>query len=332
MSAPQPGRPAPAASRYVVGYGGDKRSKDAVRLGAAMARAFHAELELVCVLRSDDPFQQVYPPVGDISPMLRRQASGWLAEAHELVPDDVVVRSHIRTSPSVALGLLDAVREFDATLLVVGAASGKYTARFSLGPVADTLLHSAPVPVALAPRGYQGGEAITRLYAGIGARSGGQRILEQSEEALARTGLDLVLVNFLPLDEVHGEPGAALTAANTMLTEAAREIGEHHPVSVHVATGKNLKKTVTDMDWEPGSVLFVGSSRLAGERRLFLGTTAARVLRHLPIPMLVLPKTADEPAPARNAGEQDRSDNGPGTPTDAHGVGGAGPDDQGEAP
>ena len=113
-----------------------------------------------------------------------------------------------------------------------------------------------------------------------------------------------------------------------MLAEAAREIGEHHTVSVHVATGTNLKKTVTEMAWEPGSVLFVGSSRLAGERRLFLGTTAARVLRHLPIPMLVLPGTADEPAPAPDAREQDRPDNGPAAPARPRGAGGTGSDDQ----
>ena len=335
--APGPrGGAAPSAFRYVVGYGGDKRSKDAVRLGVALARAFDAQLELVCVLRADDPFQGVYPPVGDISSVLRQQASGWLAEAQDLIPDDVVVRSHIRTSPSVAIGLLDAVHEFGASLLVVGAASGKYAARFRLGPVANTLLHSAPVPVALAPRGYQGDEPITRLYAGIGSRSGGRRILEESEQVLARTGLELVLVNFLPLDGVHGEPEEALTRANTMLTEAAREIGEHHSVGVHVATGKNLKKTVAELDWKPGGVLFVGSSRLAGEQQLFLGTTAARILNHLPIPMLVLPTTADDdsgsPAYSARGEGQGRPDTGPGRSGGARGVGGAGPNDQEATP
>ncbi|MDO4917960.1 universal stress protein [Kocuria sp.] len=281
------------AMRYVVGYGADKRSRDAVRLGVALARAFHAELEIVCVLRTDDPFSTTYPPVGDITPMMRTQASSWLRDAAALVPEDVTARTHIRRSPSVAEGLTDAVQEFHAGMLVVGAAAGKYTAQFSVGPVADTLLHRAPVPVALAPRGYKGEQPITRLYTGVGARPGAQQVLRESQEAVRRGGQELVLLSFLPLDQVADEPHSAIAATETMLRETARTVSPEHPVSVHVATGKNLKRTVTDMDWAPGSVLFVGSSRLAQNRQLFLGTTAARVLRHLPVPMIVLPPAAD---------------------------------------
>lgn len=304
--------------RYVVGYGGDKRSKEAVKLAVAMARAFNAQLEIVCVLRADDPYQQVYPPVGDISPMLRQQASGWLQEGFELVPGDVAARTHIRTSPSIAGGLLDAVTEFGAGLIVVGAASGKYTAKFSVGPVADTLLHRATVPVALTPRGYKGTEPITRMYAGVGVRQGAQRVIAETKRAVERTGLELVLVSFLPLDQLHGETEQAVDAAREKLREDAAEIGVDHPVSVTVAQGKNLKKSVTNMDWNPGSVLFVGSSRLAGDRQIFLGSTAGRILRHLPVPMIVLPRRANDPSAPNADGRHEGG----------RGVGGAGPDEE----
>ena len=35
----------------------------------------------------------------------------------------------------------------------------------------------------------------------------------------------------------------------------------------------------------------VGSSRLAEPRRLFLGSTAAKMLHELPVPMVVVPRT-----------------------------------------
>lgn len=317
---PSPGAAGATSStvRYVVGYGGDKRSREAVRLAAVLARGFNAQLEIVCVLRADDPYQQVYPPVGDISPMLRQQASGWLRKGLELVPDDVAARTHIRTAPSIAGGLVDAVTEFGAELIVVGAASGKYTAKFSVGPVTDTLLHRATVPVALTPRGYKGTEPITRMYAGVGLRPGAQRVIAVAKRAVQRTGLDLVLVSFLPLDQIHGEREQAVDAAREKLHEDAAEIGADHPVSVTVAQGKNLKETVAGMDWDPGSVLFVGSSRLAGDRQIFLGSTAARILRHLPVPMIVLPRGANDPsAPTAD----DRHESGRGT-------GGAGPDEE----
>lgn len=293
-----------SAFRYVVAYGGDRRSKEALRLAVVIARAFHAELELVCVVRTDDPYSHVYPPVGNFVPMITRQAAEWLDEGLALVPEDVVARAHVRSSPSVADGLIRAVEEFGAGLMVVGAASGKYTAKFSVGPVADALLHRATVPVALAPRRYKGEEAITRLYAGVGTRPGAQRIISETRRAVSRTGLELVLVNFLPSDQVHGAPEAAVDLTQRTLEDAAAEIGAQHPVSVRVAQGKNLKQTVDDISWEPGSVLFVGSSRLAGNRQIFLGTTTARILRHLPIPMIVLPRAADDDAAREGATEE----------------------------
>jgi hypothetical protein len=55
-----------------------------------------------------------------------------------------------------------------------------------------------------------------------------------------------------------------------------------------------MKQAVESIAWEPRSILLVGSSRLAPGRRTFLGTTAARILRHLPIPMVVVPRSEGE--------------------------------------
>ena len=43
------------------------------------------------------------------------------------------------------------------------------------------------------------------------------------------------------------------------------------------------------LDWEDGEVLVIGSSRLAQGRSIFLGSTANRILRALPVPMIVVP-------------------------------------------
>ncbi|HWV50485.1 MAG TPA: universal stress protein, partial [Microbacterium sp.] len=45
------------------------------------------------------------------------------------------------------------------------------------------------------------------------------------------------------------------------------------------------------LGWLPGEVVLVGSSRLAQPRRLFLGSTAAKMLHELPVPMIVVPRT-----------------------------------------
>ena len=43
------------------------------------------------------------------------------------------------------------------------------------------------------------------------------------------------------------------------------------------------------LEWEAGEVLLIGSSRLAASRSIFLGSTANRILRALPVPMIVVP-------------------------------------------
>ena len=59
---------------------------------------------------------------------------------------------------------------------------------------------------------------------------------------------------------------------------------------VRVVTGASIDEAIASIDWEDGEVAVVGSSSLARKRRLFLGSTAQRILRTLPVPLLVVPK------------------------------------------
>ena len=55
--------------------------------------------------------------------------------------------------------------------------------------------------------------------------------------------------------------------------------------------GSTIEDAVQALDWHQGELVLVGSSRLAAPRRLFLGSTAAKMLRELPVPMIVVPRT-----------------------------------------
>lgn len=282
--------------RYVVGCSGDRRSRDAVRLGGALARDLGAELEIVLVLRTDDPYQQVYPPVGDISEVLRRQAHQWLREAAALVPEGVTARTHVREARSVPAGLVEAATELGAAMIVVGAGTGG--GRPTLGSVVNSLLHSSPVPVALAPRRYAGDQPLTRLYAAVGTRPGAHQVIREAVEAVERSGLELELISFL--EGQAADPDATEQARRRVeehLEAAAAEARRTRPVTVRVASGRTLKKAAQDVDWAPGGILLIGSSRLAQGRQTFLGTTAARLLKHIPVPMVVVPRPLPEDAP-----------------------------------
>ena len=57
-----------------------------------------------------------------------------------------------------------------------------------------------------------------------------------------------------------------------------------------VGHGKSLQKAVQGLDFEDSEVVLIGSSRLAQPKRLFLGHSASKIMRALPVPMIVWPR------------------------------------------
>ncbi|MHB1064129.1 MAG: universal stress protein [Georgenia sp.] len=278
------------APRYLVAYGGDKRSKDALRFGVVLAQSLGAELDVVLVLRSDDPFGASYPQSGDIAPLVQDQVDTWLEEARALVPDDVPVRMHVRRNPSVPQGVLDAARDLGAAMIVVGTASGGHGSPFTVGPVATHLLHASPVPVALTPRKYRPAGTIERIYCAVGTRPGAELVLDEALEAAGRTGMDLHLVSLVELDTHHGVEDEIRRQATDLIREAVAGRTDND-VTIEIGQGKNMRQAISAIGWHPRSIVLVGSSRLAQHRQTFLGTTAARMLRELPVPAIVVPRS-----------------------------------------
>ena len=68
----------------------------------------------------------------------------------------------------------------------------------------------------------------------------------------------------------------------------------------HVAQGRNVEEAVDRLDWEDGEILLIGSSRLARNRSIFLGSTANRILRALPVPMIVVPSDYELKSPSHS--------------------------------
>ncbi len=63
------------------------------------------------------------------------------------------------------------------------------------------------------------------------------------------------------------------------------------PVELAVVQGRSIEDAVDHLAWEDSEVLLIGSSRLARDNSLFLGSTANRILRSLPVPMIVVPRS-----------------------------------------
>ncbi|MEV7606861.1 universal stress protein [Paenarthrobacter sp. NPDC089322] len=281
--------------RYVVGYTANATGRDAVHLAVALARGQDASLDLVLVVPEDSPFNAVYPPEPGYNDILTEQARRWLDEGLALVPADVTARAHIRRGDSEAQALIDAAVEFDAAALVIGATNNGLLKRFTIGSVASSLLHSAPLPVALAPSGYHRMEAITRLSCGFGARPGADELLDVAVESARDRRLPLRLVSLLALDGGDSPElldAAWLHAADRLAAVGGSASGDTSGTEpeIVVAKGRTIEEAVDRLDWEDGEILLIGSSRLAQHRATFLGSTANRILRALPVPMIVVPR------------------------------------------
>lgn len=278
--------------RYVVGYTANARGHDAVHLAVALARNHDVSLDLVLVIPEDSPFNAVYPPETGYNDILNEQAQRWLDEGLALVPADITARAHIRRGDSEAQTLIDVAVEMDAAALVIGATNGGLFKRFTIGSVASSLLHSSPVPVALAPHGYQRTEPITRLSCGFGTRPGADELLDVAVESARDRGLPLRLVSLLALDGGNspGLADAAWVHAADRLAAVGGSAAEAPEPEIVVAQGRTIEEAVDRLDWEDGEILLIGSSRLAQHRATFLGSTANRILRALPVPMIVVPR------------------------------------------
>lgn len=292
--------------RYLVAWGGDARSGDALALGVDLARTFGASLDVVYVLHEESAFGVQHPGERAFRDRVEDQARTKLTAALAAVPDGVDAQVHVRRSTSVTRGILDAVDELGAALLVIGAGAGPGN-RFVANPVAGALLHASSVPVAMAPRRYRRAERgpLDELVVAVGTRPGAQLVIDEAVAGASRVGLPMRLISLVDRDgRSRGAAKDEADAARTLLDELRAGLGSGSrpgdaggglagadlDVRVDVGEGRTLKKAISRIDWAPRSALMVGSSRLAQRRQTFLGTTATRLLAHLPVPMIVVPR------------------------------------------
>lgn len=276
--------------KIVVGYLATSGGADALSLAVRLARTLDAEVELRIVLAPDDV---TTPRVTSdkFHDVLAEQGTEWLGEALKLVPDDVTAHGEVVVAESVAEALGDEAVRLGAEVLVVGGSGGGLAGSLTLGSFVDDLLHSAPVPVAVAPRGTRNSDVkrVRTVTCALGDRPGAARLLDTAVRASKATGAPLRLVSLVALDK-HGEQGldAARQHAYAAL-ESAKSALPDVDVTAEVADGATIEAAVENLDWQDGDLLMLGSSRLAPPRRLFIGSTAARILRVLQVPIVVTP-------------------------------------------
>jgi nucleotide-binding universal stress UspA family protein len=284
--------------KLVVGYLATPGGADALALATRFARTLNAEVEICIVLPPDTRAPGM--PKGGYEEVLAEQAQGWLDDALKSVPDDVVAHGHLTFAESFTDGLIGLAQRFDAVVIVVGGSGGGLAGAFSLGSVVGELLHSSPLPVAVAPRGTRDSkiERVREVTCAIGKRQGADLLLATAVAASKAAGTPLRLVSLVALDPMFGHLRSdddavrqrALEHAEQTLEAAKSELPDGFPVTSTIVSGPTVEAAVSKLDWHDGDVIMVGSSRLSAPKRIFLGSTAAKMLRVLEVPMVVVPR------------------------------------------
>ena len=57
-----------------------------------------------------------------------------------------------------------------------------------------------------------------------------------------------------------------------------------------IATGAGWGESMSSVDWGPNELLVLGSSTLGPIARVFLGSRATKLIRHSPVPVVVVPR------------------------------------------
>lgn len=293
----------------IVGCAPDERGKAALHLAVMLARSSGDDLVVCAVLparwipgmaRVDAEYQQ----------QLNADADRALEHAKAEIGREVPARFVRHSARSAAVGLLEQAEEHQASLIVLGSSSAGALGHVVLGSVTDRLLHSSPVSLALAPRGYRcrpGTEVdrVTVAYGGGEAES----IVVAAAAIAARAKASMRIASFavwsrpdypttlgteredLVLDEWTSTLQAAVAKSLTQV-EGLADV----PVDVEtvIGYGQSWEDALEDIVWNDRDVLVVGSSELGPVAQVFIGSRASKIVRHSPVPVVVLPRARAE--------------------------------------
>jgi nucleotide-binding universal stress UspA family protein len=289
----------------VVGYLAGKSGVAPLHLAVAAARTLRTSLTVATVV----PRPWTVPSPARVDAEYAAWADQLAADSakeaqRELaaIPHDIEVSFHSHAHRSVSGGLVEVVSELDAELLVLGSAANGALGQVVVGSTADYLLHSCPVPLAIAPRGYRGAHTglLTRISCGYPGTPESVEFLRRVTGLSERLGIPLRVITFAVRGRTMYPPEVGLHAEDSILAaweeqahtllEQLRTDGVVGPdVELAVVSGNGWDQALDDADWIDGEILALGTSPRGDIARVFLGSRGSKILRHSPVPVLVLP-------------------------------------------
>ncbi len=282
----------------VVAFDNSAGALDALALGSWLARTVDEPLLVVATYPKESV--PVLPGIGDsYLEEMKQTARDALSSAEEILDGQP---AHFRSigATSTARGLDSVAGREDASMLVIG--SGRHGPHRRVGNTrtANHLLHGAPAPIVLAPRGIR--EQVlppaSRIGCAFTPTNDGRAALRQAAGFARRAGASLEVFT------VASPPGGSHTAGAWAERSYMRQFKERLSVELDkaIATlpsdveahGQVLSGDAVDalaaLDDRDCQLLVCGSRGYGPVRRVLLGSVSEQLVRRAACPVMVVPR------------------------------------------
>lgn len=304
------------STKALVGWLPDESGRDALALAVRFARTARpvsdttVTVQSCTVLPRTWPFPSMAKVDAEYKGWLQEQGKTSVANAEAamsegLEPDEIGdPAAFFAEDTAESAALTEAAGTIGSDLIVLGSTAGP-DGRFVAGSTTETLLHSSRVPLALAPRGTRDkAVAFTRITCAYTGTTESNDALESAAALASIWNIDLHLVAFAPRRATTYPPFGGYGAedevtaqwfrqAEALLTQAREDVAGRHPSlspTFAVGAGSDWEQVMSSISLTDGDLLVVGSSRLGPLARVFLGSTASKIVRHSPVPLLIVPR------------------------------------------
>ncbi len=289
----------------VVGYLAGKSGTAPLHLAVGAARTMRTSLTVATIVPK--PWTTPSPARIDAeyAAWADQLAADSAAEARRYLAnlsDDLTINYHSHAHRSVSGGLVEVVEELEAELLVLGSSSNGQLGQVVVGSTADRMLHSSPVPVAIAPRGYRGARSgrLTRITCAFPGTPEGVHVVKRVADLATQFDVPLRVITFAVRGRTMYPPEVGLHAEDSILAAWATQAREllaqmrndgvvGEDTVLQVVSGNGWDQALDAAEWEDGEVLALGTSPRGEVARVFLGSRGSKIMRHSPVPVLVLP-------------------------------------------
>jgi nucleotide-binding universal stress UspA family protein len=280
--------------------------RDALGLGRMLARTGDVTLTVCVVVPRTWDYPSPARVDAEYAAFLNQYAEDAIAEAREFLGDSVQAEYTTSSASSASEGLIATATEAGAALIALGSARHGPVGRITVGGIANEMLHISPVPVAISPRGYRpsSGARLRRVTCAFSGSTQSRSAFDAAVQLSRRHAVPLRLTTIVIRDRQMYPSQVGYDAERLVVEQwraQAREAQEKAlatlPNDVSVETdildGRDWEDALDSLPWEDGEMLVVGSSRLGPVAKVFLGSSATKIIRSSPVPVLVVPRSAD---------------------------------------